>query len=166
MSKPIIITFDRNKLLAGEPCVRIDGKKYWSGFETTRGVIFLKAGDGKAWIEFHGEPEWIKEGGVVLEKQEGPDVTFGFNLWSAGALERLRDNPELVYGAVNRPRILAGKSSAVTVYRSSPPWGLSAMLLPEVRFEFEVRSVLAWYGDPHPLTIWIETTRPDMVVST
>jgi|SRR5215469_6846856 len=153
-----VITFDRAAMLAGQPCV-IAGGERWPGFETRRGVVFIKTGDGTAWLEFHGDPGNLSPGGVVVEPAN-PDVReqHGWNYWVSSQLDRITAAGVTV-GAVNRPRVAARDSSAVTVYQPGNR-GLSSALVRWARFEGVIRSVVLSppaAGPREPLNAWIET---------
>lgn len=160
------IHFDRKLLSAGEPCVEVEPVNngrgsinhlsgVWNGFTFTRGVLFVKAEGGHAWMEFHGEDEWLTEGGRLLTPTRDVESRF-LNLFPDGELSRLADDSALKYVAVNRGRVLAGNSACVTVYT-----GEGSMLVPEARLEGYVRSCIVVppiLGSREPLNVWLETT--------
>lgn len=144
------ITFDRAAMVAGEPCCVVDGE-HIRGFDC-RGVVFIKAEGGHAWMEFHGDDANFRAGGHVFQA-EGWDKVL-FNLLPAGQLDRLATDPSLHIGAVNRGNVARGVT-ACTVYNS-----LGGALVPSVRFEGLVSSAVVVppiLTRPEPLNVWIET---------
>lgn len=143
------ITINRAALIKGEPCYLVDGA-LMRGFEC-RGVVFVKAEGGKAWVEFHGDDDRFAEGGRVVESAEAIEQSL-FNFFPAGELARLDDS--LKFGAVNRGRVMQGRT-AVTAYVRG-----GAVLCPALRFEGVVRSVTVVppiLAPAEPLNSWVET---------
>lgn len=148
------IRFDRERLMAGSPCVSVDDQ-WWGGFETTRGVAMLRSTDGQAWIDWDGDIDWITEGGLVIEPNSEVE-SYGFNMFPVGQLERIRSDHSLVFGAVNRPRVIQ-RRPAVTIYRWQDNT-IVAACVDEARFEGRVRTIVVTNPtDPRPLNVWIET---------
>lgn len=146
------IRFDRKRMLAGEPCVDVGGE-YWPGFTATRGVFFLRANGGHAWIDCENtalEPEGRVVAPTVRIEQRG------LNWFPTDQLALLDDGRS--YGAVNYGRVKAGKDVAVTVYTED-----LSVVCPVARFDalpsHPFRSVIVDPPDDRaatPLNAWVE----------
>lgn len=135
--------------------MEVDGD-WWDGFTAERGVFFARAEDGHAWIDFHGEDDWLRPGGRTVEPTEQIEQRF-LNYFPEGQLAGLESDPGLVYVAVNRGRVRAGKPACVTVYTAA-----GSCLVPEARLDGPVRTVVVsppMVRPDEPLNVWLETWR-------
>ena len=166
MAPHIDIWISKKRLIVGEPCWNVGGE-WWRGFETNWGVIIGKTGEGRAWLEFHNDPEHIREGGLFIEPVIGTDLAE-HNLFPKGQLDRLFDDETLRFAAVNRPAVGRGDTSACTTYHAIKVGErliLGASLRPSYRFEcvkdegMVTRSATVTPSGLVPeLTFWIEST--------
>ena len=164
---------DRSMLIAGGPCfvgqfsrhgVNVGSPFVWSGFETAKSgarAVFCKTSDRRAWLEFHGDRDGIREGGRVVTADSDETVQIGWrgagNLLPVSEYERLRATPGLIFGAVNRSLVLNGRPEAATLYGSDGQSGL----LSRWRMDGLVRSVVmnppVSVEQREPLNVWVET---------
>lgn len=153
MSTLTRITIDKARLFDGRAAYNVGGR-WWDGFTSVRGVLFVCSGGGHAWLEHHGDTTDLHEGGIRITPDDGEIDFLTFNAMVPGQAQRLADDPDLVMAAVNRARV-ASERTAVTVFQ-----GDGRILCPKVRLEGEVYSATVKpprRSRPEPLNFWVET---------
>lgn len=153
MSTVTKITISKARLFADLPAWNVDGV-WWDGFTSLRGVVFVCAEDGQAWIEHHGDLVDLVQGGHVIGPGDGDHERMRFNLFPAGQRQRLDDDPALIFAAVNRAKVAAGRT-AVTAFQER-----AQILCPRLRLEGPTYSTTVKppiRTRPEPLNFWVET---------
>ena len=158
------IEIDVAFMRAGDPCFRSQrldregapvGEPFvWQGFDSVRGVVFVKAEAGRSWIEHHGDYEDLMEGGLVYSPTTDARERVLFNLLAEGHLARLAADLTLTIVGVNKGRV-AKSQTAVTAYTHQ-----GGALVPSLRMEGLVRSAVnkpPIVGSKEPLNAWLET---------
>jgi hypothetical protein len=149
------ITLDKEAMLASEDCWLVDGNRV-SGWQTGRGVVFVKAENGHAWCEFHGDGDQIWPGGYISNPGLGMEPT-GANVFYTPYIDAMLSDPTLTYGAVNFQAVHAKLPQAVTIHRTFGRF-LNSQRCAWARFEGGVQSVtIRGAIDPRPLNAWIAT---------
>lgn len=133
----------------------------WDGFHTTWGATYVRAADGRAWVDYDGEEEHFHQHGLMALAVSDVREDIGWNLLPEGHLARIKASGAII-GAVNKSRVRARRPAACTMYR----WvngGWDRALCEQVWFDGEVATVTVPNGREHglvddrePLLAWLE----------
>ena len=152
MTTVTTINFSKERLFDGLPWCYVNGK-WWDGFTSFKGIVFIKVDAKKCWVEHHGDVTDLEPGGLT-SGYDGEHKLHGWNLFAGDSFDRCSKIPNLWVGSVNKFRVAMGKPG-ITVYGDG-----KQILTDLLRFEGEVwttRLQVPVTTSPEPLNWWLET---------